>query len=58
MWADWENTPDRHFYIEEVACTKTGQYILPKRWIIINKKVCAEGHPVYLSKHVSHAERV
>ena len=54
MWADWENAPDHHFYVNEVACTKAGQYILPKQWIIIDKKECAEDHPIYFSKRVSH----
>lgn len=56
MWADWENSPDRHFYVDEVACTKTGKYILPKRWIVVDKKEYAEGHSVYFSKSVSHTE--
>jgi len=54
MWADWENAPDRHFYVDEVACTKAGKYILPKRWVVVNKEECAEGHPVYFSKRVSY----
>lgn len=53
MWADWETSPDRHFYVDEVACTKAGKYILPKRWIVVNKKECAEGHPIYFSERVS-----
>ena len=53
MWADWENTPERHFYVDEVACTTAGQYMLPKRWITVDNKVCAEGHPVHFSKRVS-----
>jgi hypothetical protein len=54
MWADWENSPDRHFYVDEVARTKSGQYFLPKRWIVIDKKECAEGHPVYFNENVSY----
>ena len=53
MWADWEHSPGRHFYVNEVARTRTGQYIVPKWWIVVNKKECAEGHPVYFSKRVS-----
>ena len=30
MWADWEHSPDRHFYVDKVARTKEGRYILPK----------------------------
>ncbi|KAF9786365.1 hypothetical protein BJ322DRAFT_1099898 [Thelephora terrestris] len=52
MWADWEKFPERHFYVDEVARTKAGQYVLPKRWIIFNKEVCAEGHPVHFSERV------
>src|SRR5882762_8380861 len=56
MWADWENVLERHFYVDKVAHTKAGWYILPKRWIVVDKKECAEGHPVYFSKHVSRTE--
>lgn len=56
MWADWENSPDRHFYVGEVARTKAGKYLLPRRWVIVNGEVCAEGHPVYFSKRVSCTE--
>lgn len=52
MWADWENSPDRHFYVEEPACTKAGCYVLPKRWVVVNSKEYAEGHPIYFSKRV------
>ncbi|KAF9779424.1 hypothetical protein BJ322DRAFT_1167239 [Thelephora terrestris] len=50
MWADWESSPERHFYVNEVACTKAGKYILPKRWIVVNKKEYAECNPVYFSE--------
>lgn len=54
VWADWENAPDRHFYVDEVARTTAGRYVLPKRWIIVDKKECAEAHPVYFSERVSY----
>ena len=53
MWANWDSAPERHFYVDEVARTKTGKYILPKRWIIINETECVEGHPIYFSERVS-----
>ena len=53
MWANWDSAPEHHFYVDEVARTKTGKYILPKRWIIINETECVEGHPVYFSERVS-----
>jgi len=36
MWADWRRSPNRHFYVNEVACTMDGRYIVPKRWIVYN----------------------
>lgn len=53
MWADWKTAPDRHFYVDEVACTKAGEYVFPKRWVVVNGEECAEGHPVYFSERVS-----
>ncbi|KAF9780518.1 hypothetical protein BJ322DRAFT_1011992 [Thelephora terrestris] len=53
MWADWEASPEQHFYVNEVACTRAGKYILPKRWIVVDKKEYTEGNPVYFSERVS-----
>lgn len=36
MWADWQCSPDRHFYVNEVARTRDGRYLVPRRWIIFN----------------------
>lgn len=56
MWADWEGAPNRHFYVEEVACTTSGQYIFPRRWVVVDDQECAEGHPVHFSKRVGDAQ--
>lgn len=56
MWADWGTAPDRHFYVDEIARTEEGSFIVPKQWIIVDKVECAEGHPVYFSKTVSRTK--
>ena len=42
MWADWQCSPDRHFYVNEVARTRDGRYLVPKRWIIYNGEEYAD----------------
>lgn len=42
MWADWEHSPDRHFYINEIARTREGRYLVPRRWVIFNGKEHAD----------------
>jgi hypothetical protein len=56
MWADWESSPDRHFYVGELTRTKAGRYILPKRWITVGREEYAEAHPVYFSKQVRRSK--
>lgn len=59
MWADWDKSPDRHFYVNEVArirSGKPGKYFLPKRWVVVDGKECAEGYRVRFSKRVSYLE--
>ncbi|KAK6984274.1 hypothetical protein R3P38DRAFT_3452691 [Favolaschia claudopus] len=38
MWAGWENSPHKHFYIKELAQLKNGEYFVPTRWVISTKR--------------------
>lgn len=46
MWADWQRSPDRHFYVNEVAGTKDGRYVVPRRWIVYDGEEYAEAQLV------------
>ncbi|KDR77189.1 hypothetical protein GALMADRAFT_267364 [Galerina marginata CBS 339.88] len=49
MWANWKRSPSKHFYVNEIAQTYEGKYVIPVRWIIFEKKEHAEvkmPHPV------------
>jgi len=46
MWADWEVTPWRHYYINELAQTLDGSYVMLQRWIMVNNQMQVE---VYLA---------
>ncbi|KAJ7725015.1 hypothetical protein B0H14DRAFT_3620845 [Mycena olivaceomarginata] len=37
MWADWKNAGHKHFYIKELAQLKSGEFVVPMRWVIFNK---------------------
>ena len=52
MWADWECSPDRHFYVNEVACTRDDRYLVPRRWIVYNGKEHAEAHTATFNHQV------
>jgi len=45
MWADWETNPWRHYYVNELAQTLDGSYVMLHRWIVANKQMAVE---VYL----------
>ena len=45
MWADWEASPWRHYFINELAQTLDGSYVMLHRWIVVNKQMEVE---VYL----------
>jgi len=44
MWADWQHSPDRHFYVNEVARTRDGRYLVPRRWVVYNNEEHADAH--------------
>ncbi|GBE79608.1 hypothetical protein SCP_0208080 [Sparassis crispa] len=46
MWADWINTPHRHFYIKELAEVRDGRLVIPLRWVVDNKIECFDGYVV------------
>ena len=48
VWADWKNSPDKHFYIQELAQLAGDAFILPKRWIIYEGSEHVEAHQVVL----------
>ena len=45
MWADWDASPWRHYYINELAQTFDGSYVMLHRWIVANRQMEVE---VYL----------
>jgi len=53
MWADWQHSPDRHFYVNEVARTRDGGYLVPRRWVIHNGEEYAEAQLVSIDGLVS-----
>jgi hypothetical protein len=46
MWADWEVNPWRHYYINELAQTLDGSYVMLQRWIMADKQMEVEIYPV------------
>jgi hypothetical protein len=52
MWADWQCFPDKHFYVNEVARTKDGRYLVPRRWVTYNGEEYADAQPVLIDDQV------
>lgn len=35
MWADFKHSPNRHFYIKEVAKLRDGRMVIPMKWVVV-----------------------
>lgn len=53
MWADWKISPHRHFYIKELAKLTNGNFVIPMRWVVYEKKEHAEAYRVTWDADVS-----
>ena len=58
MWADWQRSPDRHFYVNEVARTRDGRYLVPRRWVVYNNEEHADADTVSVDDQVCPAINV
>lgn len=52
MWADWKDKPHLHYYIKELAQLNNGKFVIPMRWITVNKVVHAEVFDVVYNEEV------
>ncbi|KAJ7796773.1 hypothetical protein B0H14DRAFT_3093282 [Mycena olivaceomarginata] len=46
MWANWEVSPHRHFYIRELAQCTNHKYVLPVKWIVYKDAIHADAYEV------------
>lgn len=46
MWADWEVNQWRHYYINELAQTSEGNYVMLQRWVVVGKRMRVEVYSV------------
>lgn len=46
MWADWDSSPYRHFYIKELAQCQNGHFVIPFKWIVYTDTVHCEAYSV------------
>ncbi|KZS91021.1 hypothetical protein SISNIDRAFT_414520 [Sistotremastrum niveocremeum HHB9708] len=58
MWADWEEAPYRHFYVNELALRRDGTFVIPLRWLVVENVVHAECYPVVEDReaHIFHVQ--
>lgn len=40
----------KNFYVNKLADLSSGEYIIPKMWIVRNKQLCANAHPVVVTE--------
>ncbi|EIW54556.1 uncharacterized protein TRAVEDRAFT_60724 [Trametes versicolor FP-101664 SS1] len=50
MWADWKGSPQRHFYIKELAQLKNGNFVIPLKWITVSGIESFDGYAVTYDK--------
>jgi hypothetical protein len=53
MWANWEETPYKHFYVNELAQLDDGSLVIPICWVVLNKQVYANLYYVKCTDKVS-----
>ncbi|KAJ7649282.1 hypothetical protein B0H17DRAFT_1270814 [Mycena rosella] len=46
MWADWEISPHRHFYVRELAQCRNKDFVIPVKWVVYKNEVHADAYAV------------
>ncbi|KAJ3978627.1 hypothetical protein F5890DRAFT_1422451 [Lentinula detonsa] len=52
MWADWKQSPHRHYYIKELAQLQDNTYVVPLRWITVDGQEYMDALPAYYDENV------